>query len=548
MKKIFYSIVAVAALFTVASCSQDRLEIPQKGVTPYESFYQTDEDAQSALNAAYAALAENICSCGDAHVVVPYYAIFNLCGDDMIAAGAYYGDNDYLPSMNEFRYDNQIRPIIFGYDVFYLTIYKCNLVIDNFKDGTSAIQKRCVAEARTLRAWLHMCVAILWGCPPLVDHVLTGDAKPYNCDLDPDRPMSHEDLLAWCGDECMAAAPDLEERKSPLDKNGAVKITQGFAYGVAGRSYLFAGSQYYDKSKAALKKVIDSGKYELVPGERMNEIFHVAGDGNEEKVFECNVVCDPSISSFTMYFRSKWQHTQMFCWKTPRFTKMPTCCGIEGWGMCAPSESFTKALIENDGIDSWRRKMSIINIEEVCDKYEAEGISDVVGIYGNHEWLMFKYICTPEDMYQKTSDANFVLMRYAEILLMYAEVCALTNDNDGLKYLNMIQERAGSKHISSSLTLQEVKNEKLFELWLEGHRWPDMCRYQEFDGVMNAGKNIPTLYDAKYTGKDSPTRFYVEHTNPNPNSTGFQRGKHELLPYPDYEILVNPNMKQNPGW
>ncbi|MDO5443073.1 MAG: RagB/SusD family nutrient uptake outer membrane protein, partial [Bacteroidia bacterium] len=142
-----------------------------------------------------------------------------------------------------------------------------------------------------------------------------------------------------------------------------------------------------------------------------------------------------------------------------------------------------------------------------------------------------------------------VFMRYAEVLLMYAECCAMTNDSaNGLKYLNMIQERAGSKHISSTLTLDEVKKEKMFELWAEGCRWADMVRWGDFDGVLNAGKNIPSLYDSKWTKESSETRFYVKYSNPNTQETGFKKGKHELFPYPDYEIMTNPNISQNPGW
>ncbi|MDO5443075.1 MAG: hypothetical protein Q4G10_05340 [Bacteroidia bacterium] len=60
MRKILHIFFASAVLLTSASCSQSRLEIEQKGVTPYESFYITDEDAQSAMTNAYAALVRNV--------------------------------------------------------------------------------------------------------------------------------------------------------------------------------------------------------------------------------------------------------------------------------------------------------------------------------------------------------------------------------------------------------------------------------------------------------------------------------------------------------
>ena len=55
MKKIaIISLACTAALMTLASCDQSLLDIPQKGVVAYESFYKTDEDAESALVSAYA--------------------------------------------------------------------------------------------------------------------------------------------------------------------------------------------------------------------------------------------------------------------------------------------------------------------------------------------------------------------------------------------------------------------------------------------------------------------------------------------------------------
>ena len=54
MKKILFSVLAVAVVFFAASCDESRLDIPQKGVSAYETFYKTDEDAEAALAAAYA--------------------------------------------------------------------------------------------------------------------------------------------------------------------------------------------------------------------------------------------------------------------------------------------------------------------------------------------------------------------------------------------------------------------------------------------------------------------------------------------------------------
>ena len=59
MKKNKYILPLILVLLFTA-CSEDRLEIPQKGVISIESFYKTDEDAQSALVAAYAQFAHKL--------------------------------------------------------------------------------------------------------------------------------------------------------------------------------------------------------------------------------------------------------------------------------------------------------------------------------------------------------------------------------------------------------------------------------------------------------------------------------------------------------
>ena len=87
--------------------------------------------------------------------------------------------------------------------------------------------------------------------PPLIDHVIT-DGLPYNADKDPENPMSHEDLFKWVAKECEEAAADLDERKSPSDKDGAVKVTKGFAWAVQGKALLFVKD--YAGAKAVLKK------------------------------------------------------------------------------------------------------------------------------------------------------------------------------------------------------------------------------------------------------------------------------------------------------
>ena len=85
--------------------------------------------------------------------------------------------------------------------------------------------------------------------------------------------------------------------------------------------------------------------------------------------------------------------------------------------------------------------------------------------------------------------------------------------------------------------MEDIKNEKRLELWMEGTRFQDLVRWGDAASVLaDQGQKIP-VFDG------------VSVTYPYTNSTyGFKAGKHELLPFPEHEMNVNKNIQQNPGW
>ena len=558
MKKYIIPILLLA--FSLSAC-QKLLEIDQKGVISTDSFYQTDEDAESALVAAYEMAMLGIVR-NNEYIYSPYNAILTYPSDDVYAAGSNYGDNDYLAALNEFREDINNQCVSNMYKGFYRAIYGANLVIDNFEYGASTVKDRCISEARVIRAFSHMMLAILWGTPPIVDHVLTGADRPGNSE-------SQEAVLRWAAAECIDAATHLDERQSTGDKAGAAKITKGAAYAFAGKALMFAGD--YAAAKTELKKVISSGKYALVPGNRIGENFHIVGDGNEEKIFEFNQEYNSSIGLWSGRIqRSTWMQVQLWNWRADRLGGTPTHLFGGGWGGMNPTGAFAESLIANDGFDSYRRKAWIATYDEVLyempyvsdkdcptledkEKDPYRGIIEPVGLYGHEGYFHLKLIASASDIKDGMySDTNFLIMRYAEVLLMYAECCAHTNDNDGLQYLNMIQQRAGSQTISSSLTLDAVKKEKQFEMWMEGCRFIDLVRWGEAASKLaNNGDSVPSFKDKFATEFSGKHEGFVDWSDADVNcgkEHGFKAGKHELYPFPFSELSINENIVQNPGW
>ena len=592
MKKILYSVLAVAAVFATSSCNESRLDIEQKGVTSYESFYQTEDDAESALAAAYAQFATYVTGRGNAYIYTPFKASLNNCGDDMFGAGSNFGDNDYMAALNEFRYDSGCEVVGNFYSGLFLANYACNLVIDNFKDGlpdgsATAVTKRCVAEARTMRAYIYFLLAALWDCPPLIDHVIA-DGLPYNCNTDPDNPMTHEELMRWVASECEAAAADLSERASKTDMDGAVKVTKGFAYALQGKALVFVGD--YTNAKAALKKVIDSNKYDLVPGDRYWENFHMEGDGNEEKIFESNIEYNSGIGAWGgINQRSTWMEANIWSWRSDHFAAVPQAVytgGQDGWGGLGVPQWFGDEFFANDG-HSYRFDATFKHIDDVVYGMEyldptinamsweerkasnLVGINDIEnGLYGQSFWLPFKQMVKSTD-----ANANYggnvrlnnnVVMRYAEVLLLYAEACVQSGDAGSAKtVINQLQERAGSKTISSSVDMNVVKKEKAYEMWLEGCRFLDLVRWGDTERLTKAGQDVPKLFDKFFrtpksgesvtweNGTEADSRFYTVSTHEAIDAkwnVGFKAGKHEHFPFPMSVIEKNPNITQNPGW
>ena len=608
------ALVAGGVAFT--SC-EDKLDIPQKASLTTATFYQTNEDAAKALASAYEQFQCN--TMGRAMgpgIYTPARVLANHPGDDVNYGGSMYGDHEFGGSVDEFRFKHTPEAIDYHYKGLYLSIYPDNLVIQNFADREDATpyMKQAVAEARVLRAYNYFLLACYWGQPPFIDHPITMSETPTNSE------MTQQEYFVWVAEECLKAVDDLTERKATTDKEGAYRITKGFAWAMAGKAYMFAGE--FAKAKDCLKKVIDSGKYALVSGDDWMDLFHIEGDGAPEKIFEVNNRYNPGAGEWSTGSglgwnqHSTWMEPQCFQIRTGYFKKPPLNTyngGVEGWGSIGLPEWYAQAFVDNDGTDSKRLKSTMVNIEdliygttgiEAIDTYYAKlknipknreglakwdkiGISEIAGHYGQSFWIPIKHVIRAADSSEGENKYgnvhrlnNIIIMRYAEVLLNYAECCIRTgNASEAGTYMKMIQERAGSKTVTNgNPTLIDLKKEKSFELWFEGCRYQDVMRWSKLDNdsydqealghLKVQGKHIPHLVDrvfrdpANYPndedrvwqhsadGSDKMDRFYLYHTH-EAQDAGYQVGwqeKHRLFPYPQQVMEMNPNIVNNPGW
>ena len=580
MKKIIFSVALLSAGMTLTSCSEDLLEIEQKATNSTDSFYKTDADAKSAVTAMYATYAEEIS--GNEGIWNAYIMGLNYASDDVFPAGGDIADHSGFRECGEFRYDTSFGPVSALYNHIYKSIYSANLVINYFggDKADSQVKKEAVAQARVMRAWAHMLAAQVYYQPPIVDHLIVDD-KPTNAE-------SQKAIFDFCIKECEEAMSDIPERNGQSDQEGAWYATKGFAQFVAGKSALFAG----DNAKAAslLKPLVESSNYALVPGDRFRDLFHVEGDGCEEKIFEINFSANSAASTGAGWAygnkRGRWMVANVLNWRGDDIVgggMNPQICAVGGWGGGSINHEFAHKMLANDG-DSYRRKATFLTSDEffydatLCPwtndveaggtlstraekEFDANrGIKKDAGSFSRSDVMEVKMMMHPNDCdpnkvaHDNCNNTNLCLARLGEAYLLYAEAClASGNTAEALKYVNKIQQRAGSKTISSSVDLQTIQDEKQYELWFEGCRWFDIVRWgiakQCWDKVLD---NVPYQYDEYWTsGGTKPHKlvYEVRHPYKEANITlSFTEGKNEYWPIPQTVIEVNDQMHQVRGW
>jgi len=588
------------ALLGAVSC-ESMLDIPQKGVTSYDDFYANDADAEAALVNMYKQYINNVAATEG--IDVPEQVVLNYSADDILAAGGHNEDHAPFRYFCEFRYDNANGTLKQVYQRYMYSIYHANLVISNFtnenREGTapkweSAFTKQAVAEARVMRAYLHLMLALSWNTPPIIDRV-------YNADEDIVSAESQSQVLEWVIAECEKAisSGSLPARKGKGDKDATARMSVGFAQFIAGKAAMFNNDPA--TARKYLGDLINSGNYALIDSDLYWTNFHVYGDGNSESIFEPNLIEDPAFTQgWGAMMIGRWMVANVFCWRTDALASSPQVhVGNMGWNGGAIQEDFAKKFLAHDG-DSPRRLACFLTEEEwlyemdwasdidaatgqnvnmsLADKKKdpLRGIKSANGVYSHgpyFEWKHMVYINPPKiltggkefpaDNMKTTGPAsnhtNYNVARYAEALLLYAEACIGSADEaKGLAALQQVQQRSGSGKISDKLTFEDVMEEKQYELWFESCRFHDLVRWGnqgkvDLDKVFNQSgihDDVPIVYDAFFTKGEAEHRLYTEPAAGDNaiKYNKFEKGRHEYFPFPLDVTKMNPNLKSYGAW
>lgn len=509
-KHIKFGLFFLASTLMTTGCS-DFLDTEQRGVTTQDAFYQTDNDVNQALYAIYDNLqSDNIAT----------FQFKNLLSDEAIGGGGGRGDNTWGEQLDEFTFGSSNTILRTMFTKYYRIVYKANLLLSRVPNPDTDVKKIAVAEAKALRAYAYFELTTLWGTVPLVTEPL--DPSEY---AQPNATLA--ELWNQIETDLKEAIPVLP-LKSQLSSAKKGNVSKGTAQAWLGKAYLY--QKKYDEATVQLDAVINSGEYSLNPN--FSTLTRESSEFGTESIFEISFSED--LSAVT-----ECNYVVAYCGpRSPWFKAGTSGVSETAWGWCEPDKSLWDAFVAAG--DEVRRKGTLMGEDEL----KAIGGSFRVNgnlPYGCYGLIRLKHGAwvdeTPGEAYHTISGMNFRITRYADVLLMAAEAYnrkSAPDDNKALGYINQVRQRAQLPNLTSTgnQLFADLKTERRLELAFEFVRFQDLVRWGDAVTVLaNQGKSIP---------KGDGTYFSFP-------DAGF-KAKNMLLPFPDTEISVNPNITQNPGW
>jgi starch-binding outer membrane protein, SusD/RagB family len=482
MKKISFIIVVLIVMMASISCKKELDLTPHK--IYYDNFYQTEDDALSAVNAVYDQL-------GNVNQYSNYLWLIQDIGSDDCNARVTIND----PNLQEFNTYN-IKPTntyMAGlWQGSYLGISRANVVLEKVPaiKMDTAVKERIIGEAKFLRGLFYFNLVRLFGEVPLITVPVTpnlGDEEVYLSK----SPVTA--IYAQIIADLSQAAEKLPSRYTNSNDKG--RATSGAAWGMLSKVYLT--TKDWDNAALAATKVIDSKVYSLHADYISN--FKEVNKNGKESVFEVQ-----------FYKKIVTESSQMV------ISGLPSIPGLFSAG--------TETMLPTT---------DLLNSFEAGDHRKDVTFFDHYWYY-TFEPHIWKY--WDQDAYKPAatsqSGADFFVMRYSEILLIYAE--ALNESKGGptaeaYTSINLVRARARNgktgilpdiEGLDQAAFRTAVLNERRHEFVSEGQRWYDLVR---------TGNLVEYVKRAK-GGNSNPTEF------------------NNLFPIPQRELDNNKNLTQNEGY
>lgn len=551
MKQLFIIFALIASL--VFSSCEDFLTEDVRGQQNLDTYFQSEEECESFITGCYQAI-----TFGGWWNINTVWLLSEMCSDDGWMGNTTQSQSDYI-SLAHYQGNGQSNGAISNFWQYrYKGILRCNVAIERISQSPMADEAkrdRMVAEARFLRGYFYFELVKNFGGVPLI----TGFLMPE--EVAGITRASQEEVYQFI-EEDLKAAGDVLPQKSEYLPTDMGRATRGAALGLLGKVYLYQSK--WQEAHDVLKTVIDEGEYKLM--DNFGDVWSVDHNNNEESLFEVQYMYDGTYSlggALTVITGARNGPGDGWSWGQPtanleqayidagdterlRWTIIKTgCTEIAGEDNFAP-------FVENS------KNMS--KYQEYLDKYGWDPECYIIDPAQHKSARIVRKYFVPYDKRPEVYNIDKIpldhrILRYADVLLMYAEACnELGDDASARTALNQVRNRVNLADVTSSGNdlRKAIRLERRLELAWEQNRLYDIRRWIDDNGK----RVITNLMGPNGTfvkwNTDPETRDLYEWENQGEDSDkgiSFDESRDLVFPIPLYEITMsNGSITQNPGW
>ncbi|WP_047244914.1 RagB/SusD family nutrient uptake outer membrane protein [Maribacter thermophilus] len=482
MKSTIYikSLLLVCGLY-LASCDNKLDEDAELRSYQNDIDYSSTEGAYGAVVGAYAAFQS---------VGWEQIPLIAVRGDDVNAGGL--GDQQSFADTDNYTYDNNYWMYNSLWENWFQDVMQITSQIEQlelYREGgvSSSLVDQYIAEAMTLRGFITLELSRVFGDVYLIESTdqtsITVESKEY--------------LMQWISDQMDEAIPNLVD----LHPNQRTDIPGGMTKYTALAVKAMANLELknYQAVADATGEIINSGKFELY--DDFYQLFKIPGKLCNENILEIQY------SDFGQSSGANEAH--LFAFYGPQGWTPAVPEAGEGWGFFEPSTKYIKFMLDRGettrletsvlftdrGIADLQTDPDYATLPDFVSNTTRDG--DVINDYSRAMFASGKHYLPSIQLTEGRTDygtnKNYTVIRYAEVLLMYAE--ALTRGASGTAgsaddAVNLVRARAGMPALSG-VTSDDVMDEKFAELAMEwGIRYYDMIRLEETSELSYDGRTF----------------------------------------------------------